>query len=1525
MDKNSLNEEISFLTLKTQFNSFSKIFSYEEYDDDFLSYLKEIEKPSNNVCSKTFSKNDKAISCKECGKYDTSIICLDCFEKSKEFHKSHEIFYETDIDGGCCDCGNIEVWDKNGFCPSHKGIFFNEEEINNFIKDNFTEDIIEKIENWCNNIINILAPYFLEMEMKNQVLKNPNLNKIMETFLDFLSKIFNSNSAFIQIFSQKFIQNYPFETNHNCVIINANNETKIINYDGKIHLCECSFLKILFSVWTNKVRNENILFFFLQNNKMKINIGLIYITIYDKILFNNATDLQDFIGQIFSLDIVLNSIKSPKLMSNMVKCFYNYTKKYIEKGHWRKENERINFFYYDLHSLLIGQTIDLFSNNIELYENFINLIELMNNINIFEIKNIFQKEGFYYNLFLFENTFLDLFVYIISFFNFNNLELTKQLLYIYVDKFKNYKFLNSNCYSFHITLIRSFSIFLNRFCFHYSIKNNSNFYNSMKYIIKLIPNYRNIFDILIKEQMKFFGFILSIDCNYFIYYGEDMKKYIRAYFVYDIVHLCDFNLIKLMLCLEENAKYFSINQIFELCNANNSHINLISNVFNNIENPNFDFINEDKEEKNINLNKKILDFFIKLIKDDSSIYRLFDYPLQYKRKYHDKDEFDDFFLNNEQNSIKNIIKENIINFSIIKQNSYNYSEFSNELHIYFFEANIIQHIFEEMTNKTVQKDGQVKFSLKNEYIKQFDIDYIFDPKNASEAQKYIFDFKKQDISFLNNYFYDKFKIIKEVDIFCYYNFFYSNNNLQFLINFVIELISNVKYKNYYDIFFFSVIKLILIFIYIDNNLIGKKFKEGREDFYLQINNKLNKLLNIINSNNIIINKDEEKSLLIKYIEINLSKYLNIEVKEKVKDNKKSSLNNNKKLIEKYKKSFREKNLKFLIKTNDIAENEESEKCILCHLPLKNKNENNISGFIGSNVKDNFIKHCKKLSIKEQFEKYNKNSEINFESFYKDNKDINIRIITCNHKLHFVCYTQLINNILCFSDETEFSCPLCKKKCNIFIGIYDNDNIEINNLSGFQLNDFFDDNFILKEKIDENIFLDSTNPKIQNILNSSISFIENFFDGKPISFLNLPNNYPNFFNILIDEFSNFLIYYYISEDSKTQILIWRNFILSLRVLLKAKMLRIDKFIIEFNNSLNFFNFCDDKPKNMIQIFFNDSISKEINKIIFLSLILFDFKNFEKLLIDLFSPFIFIVSFIKKLFLENGLNLSSLELKKSLDIQNFKKYINDNNIGGENYQNLKLSFNIFLDKICIFSIINNKNIYKDFFFNQNDNNKIIFNQYKILNLEQFENKPFSEIILKLKENIKLEENNSLNIIFNKKINNEKLIEIIFKQFSNTFEKISLRLFINQDLLIFGNKLFFKFISLEKTLLEHYTKVQEKKCIYCGKDKKSSLICLLCGQKICDDNLCVPNDNNPYNKFGYDLHSINCNFGNVAYITDVGKIKFYYHGNYIYSFNGIYLNQFGEEYKEDSPITKDYLLINNNYKNIQNMFINYSYRKK
>ena len=299
MDDNSFLKKY----IEEEFNLFSKIFSYEIFNEDFLDYLKKIEKPSNNVCAKMFGPNDKAVRCKNCLKDEDAIMCLDCFEKSKEFHKNHTILYETDIEGGCCDCGNSEAWDKNTFCPLHKGNFVNEEEINNFIKDNFDEDIIIKIKNWFNNFTNILIPYFLENEKNNSIKDNDELDYIIDNFFEFLSNIFSSNSALLQLFSQLIIKNYPFETNHNCVEINDKNEVNIINFNGQIHLCKCSFLKIIFSAWTNKIEDNELFFFFLQNNKLKINVGLIYLSIYDKILYNNLENLQNFICQVFHSEV----------------------------------------------------------------------------------------------------------------------------------------------------------------------------------------------------------------------------------------------------------------------------------------------------------------------------------------------------------------------------------------------------------------------------------------------------------------------------------------------------------------------------------------------------------------------------------------------------------------------------------------------------------------------------------------------------------------------------------------------------------------------------------------------------------------------------------------------------------------------------------------------------------------------------------------------------------------------------------------------------------------------------------------------------------------------------------------------------------------------------------------------------------------------------------------------------------------------------------------------------------------------
>ena len=90
MEENSLSKETNSVldNLQAQINSFSMIFSYTEYNNEFLKYLKEIEKPSNSICVKIFKDSEKAIRCEQCAFYDTSIICLECYEKTKDYHKS---------------------------------------------------------------------------------------------------------------------------------------------------------------------------------------------------------------------------------------------------------------------------------------------------------------------------------------------------------------------------------------------------------------------------------------------------------------------------------------------------------------------------------------------------------------------------------------------------------------------------------------------------------------------------------------------------------------------------------------------------------------------------------------------------------------------------------------------------------------------------------------------------------------------------------------------------------------------------------------------------------------------------------------------------------------------------------------------------------------------------------------------------------------------------------------------------------------------------------------------------------------------------------------------------------------------------------------------------------------------------------------------------------------------------------------------------------------------------------------------
>ncbi|KAI4354491.1 hypothetical protein L6164_003346 [Bauhinia variegata] len=70
------------------------------------------------VCGSVWGQNDIAYRCRTCEHDRTCAICVPCFENGN--HKGHDSFVIY-TGGGCCDCGDVTAWKREGFCSKHKG------------------------------------------------------------------------------------------------------------------------------------------------------------------------------------------------------------------------------------------------------------------------------------------------------------------------------------------------------------------------------------------------------------------------------------------------------------------------------------------------------------------------------------------------------------------------------------------------------------------------------------------------------------------------------------------------------------------------------------------------------------------------------------------------------------------------------------------------------------------------------------------------------------------------------------------------------------------------------------------------------------------------------------------------------------------------------------------------------------------------------------------------------------------------------------------------------------------------------------------------------------------------------------------------------------------------------------------------------------------------------------------------------------------------------------------------------------
>lgn len=71
-------------------------------------------------CGHIFHRGDLVYSCRDCEVDSTCVLCESCFNASD--HVGHNVlFHRTAVQtGGCCDCGDVEAWCREGMCVAHR-------------------------------------------------------------------------------------------------------------------------------------------------------------------------------------------------------------------------------------------------------------------------------------------------------------------------------------------------------------------------------------------------------------------------------------------------------------------------------------------------------------------------------------------------------------------------------------------------------------------------------------------------------------------------------------------------------------------------------------------------------------------------------------------------------------------------------------------------------------------------------------------------------------------------------------------------------------------------------------------------------------------------------------------------------------------------------------------------------------------------------------------------------------------------------------------------------------------------------------------------------------------------------------------------------------------------------------------------------------------------------------------------------------------------------------------------------------
>ena len=644
-----------FLFLKASIEDFHLLFEKEKLKnfDESLNFLSKISIPDKCVCAGVID-TIPGWRCIDCSNYENTIYCNDCYIKSKDFHKNHNVVFLYSSTG-MCDCGDPDS--LNIYCPDHSGPFSDQKQIDEYISKIFNKEILDKLKKFFETLFLRFSKYLILTEQceyfcpdlfnekfngnnndidlsKDIDLLKINFGIVFQNLITFLRLITEKNMGMLHLIAKYLLKNHlenkklddEYMTIHRCVKI-SQNDIKLLYKDRQRHICVCPFIRLFITNYRNNIehenKNEEFLLSFSHNLLLRSTFCIVFFLVYKQVMLNNNENFIIDRNQFYLEDTTELVAKKTNLIEEIYDSFYQNFLKYFKSPNIKNQNGGINediinkLYYPSIHIHTDTKYYSrpkmriLMTEKTLIMKRMIDVICLIHNQN--EFKSIvphpqFQNKGLSTKFIDFEFKLLDIFKEMTMFIQWEKIEPLKDILKYLINKILNQEKegiiqLKEDEYTYHVALYRIFGIFINSFCFNYSFNNKCILIESIEYFKKSFFESKNeieIFvDLLLKDYFKLFGFIAGCKNNYFNYY-DSVSSYSRLYSLIKEAYLVDFSLLKYLFVMSE--KKIDIISYLKMSNIENVYFSFKKSIESEIENDDKKEIIEEEKNKSKNKN-----------------------------------------------------------------------------------------------------------------------------------------------------------------------------------------------------------------------------------------------------------------------------------------------------------------------------------------------------------------------------------------------------------------------------------------------------------------------------------------------------------------------------------------------------------------------------------------------------------------------------------------------------------------------------------------------------------------------------------------------------------------------------------------------------------------------------------------------------------------------------------------------------------------------------------------------------------